>query len=237
MKLHFTARFWLTTLTSWMLLMSGVHGAEDRHEHESCACAAQADGFVIDCSNQGAMEDAEGALASNDCNTDCTTEICHRNYLLVQSHHDYCLPTEVTTTLGDTMHLYEDSCGEGCHIVAKANPSLPDCPEVSCDDDLGNDAYAALADAGCASNCTSDLCGPYYRTLLIVHDTCPSDTLDTVAEAAFHTIEEQCDPLHGCNFPQDDEDPLVCVEETSAAAGRTVVTALLGAVVLPAWVL
>ena len=214
MKLHFTA-----AMISWMLLINGVCLAEDDHNHEneSCACAAEEDGFVIDCSNQVAMKDAEGALAANNCNTDCSTEICHRNYLLVQSHHDYCLPTEVTPSLEVSFHLYEDTCGHGCDISAKADPSLPDCPQANCVDDSGNQAYAAFAFSGCARDCTSNACGRYFRTMLIVHDTCPEDTLSATAEAAFHSIEEKCQPLHGCNILAGDgaENPLVCRQEIS----------------------
>lgn len=235
MKLHFAAHSWLTALISWMLLTSGVC-----QDDKSCACAAQESGFVIDCSNQVAMEDAEAALTTNDCNTDCSTEICRRTYLLIQSHHDYCFSTEVPSSLGVTLHLYEDTCGHECVISGKADPSLPDCPQVSCDDDAGNEAYAALADAGCTSNCTNDFCGPYFRTLMVVHDNCPEDTLDITAEAAFHAMEEDCQPLHGCNIVAGDdaENPLVCLQEDSAAAGGTMAVALLGAVLmLSAWVL
>lgn len=212
MKLNVTA-----TLLSWMLLMNGVCHAENDHDHESCACAAEEDGFVIDCFNQGATTIAELALAVNNCNTDCSTELCHRSYLVVQSHHDYCLSTEITSTLEATFHLFKDTCGRGCEIRAKANPSLPNCPQASCTDGSGNAAYAALVAAGCVSDCSSAACGPFFRTALAVHDSCPEGSLSETAEEGFHSIEEMCLPPHGCNAlaGDDAENPLVCSRENS----------------------
>lgn len=191
-----------------------VNGAGD---HDTCACAAKEEGFAIDCGNQGAMTAALTALTANDCEADCSSEVCHRNYLIMQSHHDYCLESELPSTLEDALHVYEDTCEE-CEITKKYDSSLPDCPAASCTDDSGNTAWTNLVGNDCGTDCSSTVCGDSFQTLKVVHDTCPEDALSTAAEANYHDIEGSCNALHGCNLPVDDSgaDPLVC--ESSVAA-------------------
>lgn len=68
-------------------------------EEHSCACEALEFNFDIDCANTSAMLDAMTVLKTSGCAQDCSSELCERNYLIVQSHHDYCpeagIPEEV----------------------------------------------------------------------------------------------------------------------------------------------
>jgi len=191
--------------------VANVTGEGDDHEHESCACAAAEEGFTIDCSDQDAMTAALAALSASDCETDCSSEDCHKNFLIIQSHHDYCLEDELPSTLEDALHNYEDNCDE-CEITKKTDPSLEACPAASCTDDSGDASYTTLTANDCSNDCSSETCASAYRTLKVVHDTCPEDTLSTAAETNFHDMEETCDELHGCNLPAGEGDPLVCNE-------------------------
>ena len=189
-------------------------------DHESCACAAKEEGFAIDCSNQGQMTAALAALSANDCDVDCSAEVCHRNYLIIQSHHDYCLESELPPTIEDALHVYEDFCDE-CEIAKKFDPSLDQCPAASCTDDSGNDAWTALVGNGCDTDCSSSVCGKNFRMLKVVHDTCPEDTLNTAAEANFHDLEEACNDIHGCNLSNSsDPSALVCEDASGASSSQ-----------------
>jgi Hint module len=58
-------------------------------EVDTCACTAKANGFTINCGNQGAMTTALSRLAANNCFTTCTSAVCRVNYFIIQAHHDY----------------------------------------------------------------------------------------------------------------------------------------------------
>lgn len=195
----------------------------DGHEHHSCACQAEELGFLIDCSDNNAMLQAMAVLqdANNNCKTDCTSEICHKNYLIVQSHHDYCLHDEVPEPLEDGIHAFEEGC-QDCEIVRKPDPNLPNCPAANCNQS-GDEAYQALLMGGCLNDCNTDHCITNYRILRVVHDTCPEDTLDPLSESGIHDYEETCE-AHNCNTqtPNDARvdmfQALICEDDRSAAA-------------------
>jgi hypothetical protein len=73
-------------------------------------------------------------------------------------------------------------------MVRKPDPNLRDCPTASCDDN-GNAAYQTLLEGGCLDTCNSDQCANNYRILRVVHNSCPEDTFDQIAEAGIHDFE------------------------------------------------
>ena len=205
--------YWAIATVALSAVVDVVNGADD---HQSCACAAQEEGFPIDCSNRGAMTALMLALIANSCDTVCSSEVCHWNFLVIQSHHDYCLEDELPPTLDDTFHIYEDNCEE-CEITKKYIPGFPDCPTATCTDGSGYTAWAALVANDCENDCSSTICRGNFRVLKVVHDNCPEDTLSTIAETNYHDMEEVCHEDHGCNMPNaSSATPLVC-EDTSAA--------------------
>ena len=193
---------------------------EEPHHHESCACAAEEHDFTINCDDTGAMRDAVALLSSNKCGTDCSSEVCMKNFLIVQAHHDYCPEDGVPPSVEDALHIYESNCEE-CKIVPLPDPSLPDCPTISCTDGSGNGAYGTLISEGCdtADSCqNSDVCRDSFRILRAVHDSCPEDALERVAEQLLHSLEEPCKP-HNCNIGADiTANQLVCNPEDPSPA-------------------
>ena len=193
-------------------LVAFASAAEDDHDHESCACAAEKDGFVIDCMNQQAMLDAIAALGANGCETDCENVICHTNFFILQSHHDYCLEAEVPETVEDSLHIYEDGC-DSCEILKKVDPGLDDCPPHNCQDTSGTSAFTAMINAGCVNDCSTAFCSSNYKTLKAVHDLCEEDDLSTEAELGFHDFSEACS-AESCNVgdAELELEQLICTE-------------------------
>ena len=154
----------------------------------SCACEAESHGFEINCSDQDSTIKALATLQSNNCQADCSSDTCRRNYFIIQTHHDYCFEDEVHPTVERDLHDFEDAC-EDCDISRQPNPNWPSCPEVSCKvDGPRNNAYQALITGGCLADCSSDACGENYRLLVAVHDTCPEDSLTQDAEEGIHDL-------------------------------------------------
>lgn len=206
-----------------------VQAHDDDHDHEghTCACEAVEFGFVIDCNDQDAMKAALAPLQSNDCATDCSSETCTKNFLIIQSHHDYCLHEEVPEEVEDALHIYEETC-ETCSILRKHDPDLPNCPDVTCADE-GNLAYNALVDTQCLDACDTTECATHFRLLKATHDSCDQDALDTAAELAFHDYEDACTSFD-CNVVKDSSEnskQLVCPDETSSVPRHTTSFAVL----------
>lgn len=97
------------------VIEEGAEGHDHSHGHsessgESCACAAKGK-FNIDCTANQAMLDALAFLKSAGCATDCSSEACETNYLLVQAHHDYCptdqVPQDVSFLSCDTVYCVQ----------------------------------------------------------------------------------------------------------------------------------
>ena len=65
-----------------------VAAAEEGQFHK-CACEAEDFGFPIDGGRTAAILTAMVALQTGGCSADCSTA-CEKNFLIVQSHHDYC---------------------------------------------------------------------------------------------------------------------------------------------------
>lgn len=199
---------------------------DDDHEHEECACTAEEWDFAIDCSDTDTLQNSMSQLLENSCETDCESDFCKRHYFIIQSHHDYCLEG-LPASVEDGIHIYEGTCDD-CHIQRKFDPSLDQCPAVTCDSS-GNDAYQLLLEEGCTEDCSSALCVEQFKILKAVHDTCDEETLSTVAEQSFHDFEESCEAA-SCNIQLDgsnDADQLICHEAEHSAAPFSVFTTAL----------
>jgi hypothetical protein len=218
-------KFPILFVTVLLAIFANVVNAADDHDHESCACAAEETGFTINCEDQDAMTTALAMLQSNNCTGDCSTDVCAKNYFIIQTHHDYCLEDQVPPAVEEGLHDYEDAC-EDCEISSLANPNFPECPQPNCKvDGGGNAAYQALMDNGCIADCSSDVCRDNFRILTAAHDTCPEDSLSAEAEEGLHDLEEPCE-AQGCNvIPVDGSDPLVC-EETAVTSGALMTAGL-----------
>jgi hypothetical protein len=194
--------------------ISTTAAAED--SHHTCACEANELGFTIDCSTAGhqAQLDALGVLQAKGCDKDCSSDECHKNFLIVQSHHDFCLHGDVPELSEDSFHIYEGKCEE-CSIIKKRDPALVDCPPAKCDDS-GNAAFQGLLANNCLTDCSTDVCAGFYQVLRVEHDRCGHDTLSQVSENGLHEYEEPCEAV-SCNALSTEADvdaQLVC--ESSA---------------------
>ena len=156
-------------------LVSKAQAAEDEHTDEhKCACEAEEFGFEIDCDNTDAMLEAMTKLQTLGCSADCPPDSeCAIQFLIVQSHHDYCPEANIPEVVEDGFHDYDEVCAH-CAIARKSISGVNLCPAVTCDNS-GNDAYAAAINAGCENDCSSQECIDYFQTLNTVHDTCAHD--------------------------------------------------------------
>lgn len=189
-----------------LLAAAFVYQGNNEVSAESCACAAKELGFEIKCGDDTAMLAALNDLRSNGCETDCSSPICVRNWMVVQSHHDYCPEGGIPQEIEDDFHDFDSTCS-GCDISRKAQAGVEDCPIPNCADSSGEDAYLALVDSGCLTDCSA--CKSDFLTLRTVHDSCPHDTISQAAEEILHDFEEPC-AIHQCNVPGADDSQLVC---------------------------
>jgi hypothetical protein len=197
-------------------------GSEDGHAHQSCACEAEENGFSIDCSNGELLLDTLATLIADDCSKDCSSKACHKNFLIVQSHHDFCLHDEVPSPVEDAFHDFEEVC-DHCSITRKRDPDLSNCPVSVCDK-RGDQAYQALLTEGCVISCTSSTCGKNYQILRAEHDNCDDGTISESAETGIHDLEEICEPFN-CNSLLTNErmaEQLICTEESNAVIASRV---------------
>jgi hypothetical protein len=157
------------------------HGGADLSIGLSCACAAAEYGFAMDCSAATAMIDAYNLLKANGCAADCSSDICLKNWLLVQTHHDFCPTDIVPSDIEDGFHDFDETC-KACDIARIETEGAPACPVPNCADTSGNDAYTFLRENGCAQDCDSTECNANFLTLSTVHDSCDHAVLSQAAE-------------------------------------------------------
>ena len=161
------------------------HGDESEEEGEklgmSCACAAEEYGYVIDCLDTTAMADALALLKSSACASDCSSTVCQENWLIVQTHHDYCDSDAIPQEVEADFHDFDTAC-KSCDIARAAVDGAAACPVVDCEDGSGNEAYAHLVDHGCLQDCSDAECEADFLILTTVHDTCDHDALTTASE-------------------------------------------------------
>ena len=191
--------------------------SKSKAEVHSCACEAEEFGYQIDCEAQGVMLDALSFLKTNGCASDCSSADCEKNYLIVQTHHDYCPQDKIPEEVEDGFHDYDTSCIP-CEIFRAFTEGAPDCPTPNCDDNSGNDAYAALAEAGCGVDCSSDACRDNFFILRATHDLCEHDTLSRASEEGIHDMETSC-AIHICNAADGGSNQLVCAEHDGKNLG------------------
>lgn len=101
---------------------------------------------------------------------------------------------------------YDEVCTH-CAISRKSIGGAEPCPEATCTDESGNEAYASAVSLGCLDDCSSDECKASFFTLSMVHDNCDHDVLSQASEEGLHDLEGAC-PQHVCDTGV--EDQLVC---------------------------
>lgn len=213
-------KFQLPLITALSIYNQAVLAAEEEHDH-FCACEAIEFGFEIDCSQTDEMEKAMENLATFGCGNDCTSVDCETNWLLVQTHHDYCPTDALPQSVEDGFHDYDEDCAS-CDITRQYVDGLNNCTMSACDNS-GNEAYDTLLSLGCITDCSLEGCEEAYFSLLTTHDQCEHDVLSTAAEEGYHDMEEACENLHMCNAVG--KDPLVCDEESAGFTVASVVGA------------
>ncbi len=179
-------------------------------EAHSCACEAEEFGFDIDCDNDTQMLDALAALKAAGCGSDCSAEGCEKNFLIIQSHHDYCPEDGIPKDVEDDFHDFDEVC-TACEISRLFVEGAPNCPAPQCEDESGNTAYQTLLDEGCLADCSSDACKENFFTLRVTHDLCDHDVLSRTSEEGLHDMEDSCD-MHICNIEGAETMALVCDE-------------------------
>ena len=191
-----------------LFMLVTLLGAKSSAAEGSCACEAEELGFDINCDDQAAMLDALQFLKQSGCATDCSSEECTLNYYIVQAHHDFCPEEGIPEAVEDGFHDYDSTC-VACDIERDFVEGAPDCPAPNCMDSSGNDAYVALVEGGCATDCSSSVCRDNFFVLRVTHDLCEHDTLSRAAEEGLHDLERPCvDQI--CNVGDGQSNQLVC---------------------------
>eukprot|EP00793_Prasinoderma_coloniale_P005419 PRCOL_00004827-RA len=174
-------------------------GPEVASQRETCACLANELGFAINCSNTAPVMAALGYLDANCSEYDQANVsededgMCSTNYVILQSHHDFCSHHDLPIEAETRFHIYEDSF-EGCEIGRQFDPELEVCPPVADCADLDKQlADIAILDSACVDDCSSDACKAAFQAVLMAHDTCHKDLLHITLEVALHDFELVCD--------------------------------------------
>jgi len=205
----------------------GGHGHSHGHggSQSKCVCQAQEHGWSINCNDLAKMNAAVAAL---DANTACKAanppEACVDNYYLYQAHHDHCLHNQLPTGMEQKIHEYEQYYSD-CFIKRQYNPSLGNCPAVTCDDAtaLTNAIQTLQNCAKTATACAATGCSSAMKTVLMAHDVCPESDLPDNLETALHDYEEPCE-AQLCNSASAAFDPYA-----EQCAGITTTATLSGA--------
>jgi hypothetical protein len=202
---------------------------DDHADGENCACVAEDYGFDIDCTASQVLLDALVSLESNNCNIDCSSQLCESNFYIVQAHHDFCLHNEVPDPVEESFHIYESTCKE-CKILRKRDPSLTNCPSPVCDG-RGDEAYLTLLANDCFSDCSTSVCASAYQVLRSEHDSCADGTMGLTSESGIHDAEDICKAFN-CNTLTDESrvaEQLVCIhEKDDESDATTIVPNLMG---------
>jgi hypothetical protein len=116
------------------------------------------------------------------------------------------------------------ACGEACEIGRQYNPSLPACPNVTCNDTATiASAFSALETGGCATTCTSSACVSDYRVLRAYHDAC--DNIPGIL--AIHDLEDACEAAE-CNTASSPFNPNTCDGRTNPTPNNIVASSSSG---------
>jgi len=191
----------------------------DDHDHdhgELCTCRAEELGITIDCANTDAMSNALKTLQEMACQqgTNCKTKPeCDKAFILLRTHHDYCLHAQVPDDVSKELHDYEGACSE-CTIAKQFDSSLPMCDAPTCSDAAAiKEAhdYLELASNGCATDCAQSECGAKFRVLRAAHDLCDVNDLPQEVEEGIHDFEDAC-AAQDCNAHAKDDEILECHE-------------------------
>lgn len=194
--------------------------------YASCACAAKKHNFEIDCGDSDAVEAALSALESNSCLNNCEDDFCARQFYILHSHHDYCLPDELSANIKHAFRTFREVC-KPCHIFRKYDERLRSCPSItSCERSAGDQAIQALKKSGCNDDCSLDGCDQNYRILRSFHGRCHHQTSFIKVGITLNSLNEPCQGFN-CNIfttARESMDQLVCSKEQGgprSAAGTT----------------
>ncbi|CAJ1934630.1 unnamed protein product [Cylindrotheca closterium] len=205
-----------------LLALNSVNAAANK-----CACEAQKHNFTIDCgggsaSNNNTTDDVAAAAAAaasmttvtdaltylqtNGCSSDCISELCEKNFFIVQSHYDHCLDDDIPSEIGaDLMQNFQAQCFS-CAIVRQEIDGALQCPtlDLDCTDGTGSAAYDRLVSKGCNElfQCTSANCKDDWLLLQVVRAMCGIDSLSVAAQRGYHSLEEPCKAFQ-CNLSLD----------------------------------
>jgi hypothetical protein len=222
------------------------HDDHDDHDHDhddasrlECGCALKALDLTVTC-DKVQVQAAYDALVSNNCAADCASGDCSKNYLIVQSAHDYCHHEDLPVAVEKGFHTWETACAKhDCLVKRKFDVSLPTCATTDCGNTTAaTAAITTLRDLGCAAgNCTtSAACATAYRLVRAVHDSCAADQISSEVELAVHDYESPCEAA-GCNSADESYDPNTCTETSSSSAATHAVSLAVIAVACLALVL
>eukprot|EP00227_Mantoniella_beaufortii_P013065 CAMPEP_0197589094 /NCGR_PEP_ID=MMETSP1326-20131121/10148_1 /TAXON_ID=1155430 /ORGANISM="Genus nov. species nov., Strain RCC2288" /LENGTH=258 /DNA_ID=CAMNT_0043153995 /DNA_START=150 /DNA_END=926 /DNA_ORIENTATION=+ len=178
------------------------HDAHDDHgAAHICACEAKEMGFTIDCANMAPVTAAVAYLkATPSCVETTKAADCEKNYLTLQSHHDFCPPDSLPTNLETIIHAYEEFFSD-CFIPRQYNSKLGMCPAFDC---AASNMAANLTAAttfltnNCTTACASAECKAAFQSVYMAHDTCDEKMLPGTVETALHAFEDVC-AANNCN--------------------------------------
>ena len=201
------------------------HGHGEETTKPTCACASRTHRFAIDCTDKTTMQAAIDYLSANGICSSCEpTDECKKQFLILQTHHDYCHHTEIPDSAELEIHDFEGHY-DGCSISRRYVDTANDCPALgyTCANAATNlPTQEQLTTANCATSCNSETCITYFQQILLAHDTCDHDEIEQFHETALHNLEEVCDAAgHWCNTAPESTNRLdtsLCV--TSVASSK-----------------
>merc|ERR1711992_495525 len=90
---------------------------------EHCMIKRKYDPALVDCpkaqcDNSG--DEAFQKLLTNDCLSDCSTEICATNFRILRTEHDNCDNHPMSESAEKGLHSYEEKCEEqNCNLLSE----------------------------------------------------------------------------------------------------------------------
>jgi hypothetical protein len=170
-------------MQSYVFLLAATAVSGTSHSSvPTCACLGQDLGFTIDCKKPDLVDAAYDYLVAN-CLTACGTDLCKKNWGIVESHHDFCLHDDLEEEVEKGFHVLEEVCPKICSIGrmkddahVECPASIPGMPGVACPDvDYITGVVSDLYDLDCATTCTNaNGCGDAFKKLKVIHDNCPN---------------------------------------------------------------
>eukprot|EP01147_Barroeca_monosierra_P003063 gene3063-5840_t len=229
-------KFVPSVILAVVIAATGILANGDHHDHhddhnplglETCGCVAERLDFRIDCDNLAVVQEAFDFLEENDCDQGdaCTTNAdCERNFFITESHHDYCLHSDLTPEINSGVHKYENKC-VNCFVRRRFNPDIEMCPSRDCTNiTIVEDAIDYLED-NCKDNCTSSTCEEAYQTLRYFHDVCAVqvENIPSEVQKELHHFENVCEDQE-CRTATEEFDPNECKSSAASSVAALALT-------------